>query len=158
MDQQTPEHRVLESRAKKISSVQKSRIAKAVIETGRRYEIPTDLLLAVIETESAYVSNRVSRARCVGLMQINPDTAPQIAKMIGMKRYNIERVEHNVELGGAYLRFLLDKYNRTSWALSAYNRGPGMFERQGHPVGRYSRLVIGKRPALRKILRMSVSS
>lgn len=140
----------------RMNQAQAGRLAYAVIDASKRYRIPQDLILAIIEVESAYAPNGQSNAACIGLMQINPKTAPHIAASVGMKHYQLARIEHNIILGVAYLRELLDTYRRTDWALTAFNRGPGSFERHGKKVNRYAKRVLGKRPMLRRMLKNEI--
>ena len=137
----------------RVSRERAQRIAAAVLEAAGRHRLRPAVLLAVIEVESAYGALEESTARCVGLMQLNPRTAPAVARRLGLRYYHLGRVEHSVALGAAYLRELLDRYGRLDHALSAYNRGPGRFERQGRPVGTYARRALRKLPVLEAALR-----
>ncbi len=131
---------------------QAGRIARAALDASIRHRVPVPVILAVIESESAYGVRELSSAKCVGLMQVNPATAKGLAKRLGMKRYSLTGIEDGIELGTAYLREMMNRYHRLDHALSAYNRGPGLFERQGKPVGSYAKGVMRRLPLLGGLL------
>ena len=65
-------------------------------------------------------------------MQLMPATGKQVASSLGKSHSNsaLYEVEHNVLLGSAYYKQLLDRYkgNRV-FALTAYNAGPHRVDR-----------------------------
>jgi soluble lytic murein transglycosylase len=65
-------------------------------------------------------------------MQIMPATGKQVASRLGVKHRNSDlfEIDHNVHLGSAYYRRLLDRFsgNRV-FALTAYNAGPHRVDR-----------------------------
>jgi soluble lytic murein transglycosylase-like protein len=136
---------------------QAGRIARAAVAASERHQVPVPIIFAIIESESAYGVREMSSMKCVGLMQVNPSTARQVAKRLGMKHYSLTGIEDGIELGTAYLREMWDRYGRLDWALSAYNRGPGLFEKQGHPVGRYAKGVMRRLPLLGSLLTPTLS-
>ncbi len=146
------EERAAELKRNPVTHEAAERIAGAVVASSERHHIPVPLLLAIIEVESAYGVGERSTARCRGLMQLNPRVARAFAKLAGLKRWSIDKIEDNIEMGAAYLRSLLDRYGRVAWAVSSYNRGQTLFERQGRPVGKYARAVLGKLGLLTKAL------
>lgn len=94
--------------------------------------IRPDLVRAVIQVESGY--NRYARSRkgALGLMQLMPATAAEFGVVDAFSP------AENIRAGAAYLRQLLDKYDRDEeLALAAYNAGPGAVERYGHAVPPY---------------------
>lgn len=83
-----------------------------------RYCVSPSLIKAVIQAESGYNPNAVSRAGASGLMQLMPGTARSL------KVTNSFDPKDNVEGGVKYLRFLLDTFRGdVSLALAAYNAG-----------------------------------
>lgn len=149
------EARAAELGRNKVSRDQAGRIAMAARDASRRHRIPVAVILAVIETESAYGVAELSSAKCVGLMQLNPRTAKAKARELGMRRYHLRDIEDGIEIGTAYLREMWNRYHRLDHALSAYNRGPGLFERQRKPVGQYARSVLRRLPMLNARLKPS---
>jgi soluble lytic murein transglycosylase-like protein len=82
------------------------------------------LVRAVIQVESAYRSDAVSRKGAKGLMQLMPDTA---------QRYSVRDPfdpESNIVAGILHLRSLLDRFD-VALALAAYNAGEAAVERFG---------------------------
>ena len=88
-------------------------------EASQRTGLPTELIDAVIRTESGYRPHAISSAGAQGLMQLMPKTA----KSLGVK--NSLDPRQNVLGGSKYLRQMLDRFGRVSLALAAYNAGPG---------------------------------
>ena len=66
-----------------------------------RYAVPSELVEAIIETESAWEPNAISPKGAAGLMQLMPGTA------IAFGVTNRFEVEQNVRAGVAYLAHLL---------------------------------------------------
>jgi soluble lytic murein transglycosylase len=119
--------RLLDERAPALDAPTRRTIARAVVEAGRTHDIDPLLLLAVIEVESTYRPDAHSRRGAVGLMQVRPQTAREIAEGLGHDRSSTEdllRPEHNVALGAAYLAELKRRFATWPAALTAYNRGP----------------------------------
>lgn len=89
-------------------------------------------LMAIARRESAFFPEARSSAGARGLMQIMPATGAQVARRIGEphRRADLYEVEHNVLLGSAYYKQLLDRYNGNRvLALAAYNAGPHRVDR-----------------------------
>lgn len=87
------------------------------------YEIPVELVLAMIEVESTYRADAVSKAGAIGLMQVIPE-----AHEPRMNRLNCPDLldpYQNVTVGMNYLAELIDKYDgNIHKALTAYHHGP----------------------------------
>lgn len=89
------------------------------------YSVPGDLICAVINVESGYDPDAVSRAGAVGLMQILPATAGEIAQRLGVAEYDILDPETNIRFGTYYLSILYSMTSNWETALAAYNAGIG---------------------------------
>lgn len=86
------------------------------------------LVLGVIRQESAFLNSAASPAGALGLMQLMPSTAKQVAKEAGVK-YNetalTKDAQYNIQLGSAYLEKLVDRFDGSYvLAAAAYNAGP----------------------------------
>ncbi len=142
------EARAAELGRNRVTPTQAGDIASAALEVQRRFSIPAVVMLAMIESESAYGVNERSSAKCRGLVQLNPSQGPYFAQLAGFRRFRPLVVRENMLMGGAYLRSLWNRYGSLARGLSAYNRGPGLFERQGRPVGRYAKGILRRVPML----------
>ncbi len=102
-----------------------TRFDALIEEAARRYDLPADLIKAVIRVESNFNPMAVSAAGAKGLMQLMDATAAAL----GVK--DSFDPAQNIEGGAAYLRRMLDRYGQVSLALAAYNAGPGAVDRYG---------------------------
>ncbi len=87
------------------------------------------LAYAIMRQESNFEPNAVSPAGARGLMQLMPGTAQSVARKLGTPT-NIPRLtadtDHNMQLGTAYLRQVLDEAEGCMpCAAASYNAGPG---------------------------------
>jgi hypothetical protein len=95
-----------------------------VQEASRHYNLPTQLIKAVIRVESNFVPTATSPKGAQGLMQLMPGTAEDLQVK------NAYDIRENVLGGARYLRILLDKFGyRLPLALAAYNAGPQRVEK-----------------------------
>jgi soluble lytic murein transglycosylase-like protein len=95
-------------------------IAKNVQKAAAQYNLPPELVTAVIRAESNFKVRAVSSAGARGLMQLMPATA----KELGVE--NSFDIEQNIDGGAKYLRKMLDRFGgNVRKALAAYNAGPG---------------------------------
>lgn len=108
---------------------------KHINRYSRKFNIDTDLVKAVITTESCFKKKALSSAGAQGLMQLIPDTA----KRFGVK--NSYDPRQNIRGGITYLRFLFDRYKgELKKILAAYNAGEGAVDRyKGIPPYRETR-------------------
>tara|TARA_R110000772_G_scaffold165646_5_gene277206 strand:- start:30494 stop:32470 length:1977 start_codon:yes stop_codon:yes gene_type:complete len=98
--------------------------------------VETTELMAIARRESAFYAGARSPVGARGLMQVMPATGREVAASLGTPHSDgaLFDVEHNVLLGSAYYRQLLDRYdgNRVL-ALAAYNAGPHRVTRWLNP-------------------------
>ncbi len=108
----------------------------AVELAAEQFNLPKQLLHAVITAESAYDPKAVSRAGAVGLMQLMPATA---------ERYGVsDRLNpfENINGGSKYLRDLLVMFkNDLKLALAAYNAGENAVKKYGNKIPPYKETI-----------------
>ncbi|MGO0122354.1 lytic transglycosylase domain-containing protein [Desulfothermobacter acidiphilus] len=90
------------------------------------------LVAAVIKTESNFRPEAVSPRGAVGLMQLLPSTAREVAQREGEKGWQPEELydpDINIALGTRYLALLFQEFHDPIKVLAAYNGGRGNVER-----------------------------
>jgi len=128
-----------------------ARLGVAIVMESRRAGIPMELVLALIQVESSGNAFAVSGVGAIGLMQLRPSTAEEVAGQLGIRWTGAAMLFEpvtNVRLGVEYLRQLIERYDDVSTALAAYNWGPGRIGnrlRRGETIpARYAGKVIAK--------------
>lgn len=102
---------------------------KKYIEKQAKHEdINPAWAFAVIRQESAFTTDARSSAGALGLMQLMPRTARQVARSLRIKRpkqRDLLNSNINIKLGVRYLRKLQERFNGNSiLATASYNAGP----------------------------------
>lgn len=102
------------------------RIENAVQLYSNKYGVDSNLVKAIIKTESNFDPNVVSSAGAKGLMQLMPENC----RDLGVEDpFNIEQ---NIEGGVKHIKEYIDKYNGdVEMALMAYNGGPTRMMNRG---------------------------
>lgn len=103
---------------------------EAIAESSARHEVNPYLIAAVIDAESGWDPQAESKARAVGLMQVQSRSAGDLERwgIVDGERFPVERLaepEINIEYGTAYLRYLVERYHEIDVAVAAYNAGLG---------------------------------
>jgi len=108
-------------------------ISESIQEAGLKYGLDPKLLLAVILSESTFRVDAVSPKGAIGLMQLLPTTAEELAGQLDLEWGGDARLldpETNIVLGTYYLKQLLETFgDDLNLALTAYNKGPGYVQR-----------------------------
>lgn len=113
--------------------------AGIVHRASQKYDIPEDLIYAIIKTESSFNPYAVSWANAYGLMQVVPKTAGRDVFSLVKNRSGqpspeyLFNPENNIDTGTAYFYILKNRYLKevshpTSLEysmISAYNGGTG---------------------------------
>jgi soluble lytic murein transglycosylase-like protein len=87
-------------------------------DAARRYGVPEDLFLRLVQQESGWNSGAVSPKGALGLAQLMPETAARLG-------VDPADPEENLDGGARYLRQQYDTFGTWQLALAAYNAGPG---------------------------------
>lgn len=89
------------------------------------FGVDTNLLYAVIKTESSFNPDAVSGADAVGLTQITPETLEWIKWKLGEEdtKTSLHDPETSIRYGAFLLGYLLDEFGNTDVAVAAYHAG-----------------------------------
>ena len=100
-----------------------------VAAAANRSTLPPSRVFAIVRQESAFMRNIRSSVGALGLMQLMPATARQVARRAGQRKPNraaILEPSNNLLLGSLYLARLQQRYgDHPVLATAAYNAGPG---------------------------------
>lgn len=101
---------------------------RTIERTAKARGVDPYLIAAMINVESGYNPYRVSKAGAVGLMQVMPATAREVAHERGMTAKvdteSLKQADTNITVGTAYVSTLMHRYDRnTVSVLAAYNGG-----------------------------------
>ena len=108
----------------------KAEIHSAIDEVAASHEIDPKLLKALAMQESALNPKAVSDKGAIGLTQLMPGTARDIARKLGLSKYDLRDPKTNLIFGATYLKGLIEKYKGDlKLALSAYHSGHGRVDR-----------------------------
>jgi soluble lytic murein transglycosylase len=97
----------------------------SITRSSGKNKVDPMLVTGIMRQESAFQSDAVSRAGAVGLMQLLPKTAPQLARRlrVSYSRARLFDPDYNLQLGTLYLSDLLGQFGSPEAALAAYNAG-----------------------------------
>jgi len=99
-----------------------------VMQQARTQAIEPAWVFAVMRQESAFSPDAQSPAGAMGLMQLMPHTARQVARRLNTRIKHQQQLfdaDTNIRLGSAYLRRLLNELDEhEALATAAYNAGP----------------------------------
>lgn len=108
------------------------KVAGRIRREAERNNLDPLMILAVIRVESNFQSDAVSPVGAIGLMQLMPHTGFWLADRHGLPptdKRTLTLDEVNITLGASYLSYLRKRYSSWQKALTAYNWGPGRFNR-----------------------------
>ncbi|MGZ3653146.1 MAG: lytic transglycosylase domain-containing protein [Bdellovibrionota bacterium] len=101
-------------------------LSQFILEKSKQYGVSPFLILSLIDVESRFQPGAVSRRGAVGLMQLLPGTAAQMASSSGIIWHPDLLVDPkaNIELGLRYMALLKKQFGSEQDVLTAYNIGP----------------------------------
>lgn len=102
-----------------------------IADVALQYDLSPELVFAVIETESRWKAD-ADNGIAIGLMQLNRNTYPWLAREVGIQNPDPFNWQHNVRMGIWYLDYLRDAAINEGYTdedalftmLIYYNRGP----------------------------------
>jgi soluble lytic murein transglycosylase len=124
----------------KVDRIKKNPYTVAAEDIGSDYGVG-GLVSAVMQTESSNNPNSRSRKGALGLMQLMPSTAEDVAKQLGIRGYSPDQLIRdpllNIRLGSKYLSDQIKHFSANTnaltedelkLALAAYNAGPNSID------------------------------
>lgn len=127
-----------------LSEGQRWRIADAVHQESERHGYDPLFVMALVEVESTCSPTANSPRGAVGLTQIKPSTAREVAADLGVPwrgRNSLVQPNLNVRLGLSYLSSLEAKFGDPYVAMAAYNLGPRKAARMSRTHAKRARYV-----------------
>jgi len=112
-----------------------------ILQAAQDTQLDPHLIAGLIYTESRFRTQARSDVGAVGLMQLMPETAQEVANYEGEGELDSDSLADpgtNIKLGSRYLRYLLDRFGEEEIALAAYNAGPTQVDdwrREGPEIG-----------------------
>lgn len=105
-----------------------------ITRESKAFGLQDDLLCALIRQESSFRPEVKSSANALGVMQLLPSTAQELAREFKMRDFNalesLVNPEINIKLGSAYFSRLVRNFSgNIPLALAAYNAGPTRLRR-----------------------------
>ncbi len=102
--------------------------SEIISKYSKKYNLPEELIYAVINTESGFDKNEVSPKGARGLMQIMESTADWANSKEKIEDYDYNKIfdpDLNIHIGCWYLSWLKETYKDNTLVLAAYNAGSG---------------------------------
>lgn len=96
-------------------------------EFSRKYAVNKNLLYAIMQAESGFLENAVSFRGAVGLMQMMPFVAHDLAGRLAVEQFDQEQLknpETAIELGALFVATLQRQFSNPHLVVAAYNAGP----------------------------------
>jgi soluble lytic murein transglycosylase-like protein len=128
------ELRAIRSLARTHSSAAAEVLAGVIYQEAVAAGVDPLMVAAIVAKESSFCATVVSRSGAVGLMQLRPFVARDIAERIELEWSGtpmLHQPESNLRLGIRYYAELVERFDGdVHLALAAYNRGPTRLSRQ----------------------------
>jgi soluble lytic murein transglycosylase len=98
-----------------------------VDEISEKYSVNKSLLYAIIREESGFLEKVISNRGAVGLMQMMPFVATDLADRLAIQEFSSEHLKNpkiSIELGALFVAILQRQFNNPHLVVAAYNAGP----------------------------------
>jgi len=96
-------------------------------EMSRKYSVEKSLLYAIIRAESGFLQDAKSCRGALGLMQMMPFVAHDLASKLALEQFSAEHLKEPkvaIELGALLLATLKRQFDHMHLVVAAYNAGP----------------------------------
>ncbi len=104
-----------------------------IAKEARAANVPAEWILSLIRQESSFRPDVKSPANAIGVMQLMPATAAELAREFKLKDYGPDSLlnpDVNIKIGSVYFSRLIKSFGgNIPVALAAYNAGPGRMKR-----------------------------
>lgn len=98
-----------------------------IVEIANIYNLSPALVASVVNVESGYNKNAISKKGALGLMQVKLSTADFMNSVYNktekLNQTNLLDEKTNLHYGCMYLKYLIKKFDDVFTALAAYNAG-----------------------------------
>ena len=111
---------------------------ETIVAAARANGLPPSLVAGIIRQESAFDPRATSPVGARGLMQLMPPTAREMASRLDARSPadGLYDPEYSIELGTAYLKQLLKRFDgNVELAVASYNGGPNRIQRLWNEAG-----------------------
>ncbi len=95
-----------------------------IASASEAYGVDEAVIYSVINVESRFNQNALSSKGAVGLMQVLPSTANEMATEMNLEEFDLSSSSDNIMIGTYYFSKLLDGFGNLQTALAGYNAGP----------------------------------
>ena len=142
-----------------LSGEEKNRLARTVRECSKTNGHDPFLILALIEVESGYDGRAVSEKGAMGLLQVMPFVAREMAGELNIRLVDddgLHDMETNLKIGSYYLAKMIRRYGDLTMALEAYNLGPAKLDtllEEGRLKKRFTKKTFKVRDRLKRLAR-----
>ncbi len=99
--------------------------SREIRTAAEQQAIPVEVLSGLVWKESGFDSDIVSRSGAIGLCQLMPSTAEEMAWRTGVYDYDLYNPEDNLFFGSWYFNWLIGYVGNIPAAVISYNGGPG---------------------------------
>lgn len=102
-------------------------LSRFILSKSQEYRISPFLVLSMIDVESGYQPAAISSAGAIGMLQLLPATAKDMAAVSGVRwtgPHLLVDPKINIDLGLRYVRTLKREFKSDDRVLAAYNFGP----------------------------------
>jgi soluble lytic murein transglycosylase len=95
-------------------------------QISKKYNVNKNLLYAIMRAESGFLKTAISSRGAIGLMQMMPFLAQELATRISITEFNSEHLKDPkiaIELGALWIAMLKRQFNLPHLVVAAYNAG-----------------------------------